>query len=700
MTISRAPIARVDYQSASLAAVFFGVVGAGVVGWLAAKIAHLPGGYLDLLFHVARHGNDVSAKAQIVFGSGPIIGIIVGATVFYFATDKKYVSVVHSEGGQVRHGAGAASKVIKEELKRSPSLFQVAGLDFTIARIRRSFLFLASPGGGKTQIIWAMLPKLQKTNYRVLLVDGPKGDYSTSTPGDLLIVAPWHSGPSWDIARDCPTRGHARELAKALIPVSEKDPLWGNAAGMIFTAILCKLQAENDVNWGWSELYEHITLDIDTLRGIAQEHYPPAVQILADAESKTTQSVAINLTAFMQDVFELALAWRDTEERFSFLDWWQDKGEHADKKLVILQGSGEFKSLAGAYISSILQLLAGLTASTSFPESATRRNIIICDEFAQLPKMPGFEKFFEIGRSKGCSAIIATQAPSQLRKIWGEDDYQSWCSMIGTKIFGQLTGFHDAQMALDELGEKEVFRRTETITSNGTGTDGSASVGWAKETIGVVRMEELAELGPQETGVTAIIKGFGKDPIQMFFPYIDTPILRPVFYENRNFNKPISSGKQTAIVNCVNATDGETFTQITDAEASQQVPTVHADNDTDERGEHLLIMQTAEPLQELDDYADFTDAQYAEDGMDEIGQDVANSGISGVIGEALDVDSHMIEFGLEIAELLDDDAGKQVGSIEVAAVVGGEKNEGKRESFKNRKKRKQAESIDIQEVQQ
>lgn len=698
MAASRAPIARPDWESAIFAAAVAGVLGGAGVGTLAANLASLPGSYLDLCLFILKNGNIVSIKSQAVLVAGLSAGIVSAGAAFYYTSREKFAAVVHSEGGQVRQGAGAARKVVRQELERSESLFKVAGLDFTLDRIRRSFLILGSIGGGKTQVIWSLLLELKRANFRMLVIDGPKGDYSTAMPGKPLIIAPWHSGPAWDIAKDCNTRGHARELARALIPVSESDPVWGNAAGMVFIAILCKLQSEKGIEWGWGDLYEHITLDIDTLRGIAQEHYPPAVQILADAESKTTQSVQINLTAFMSDVFEMSLAWRNTEERFSFCDWWRGQGAHANQQTVILQGSGEFKSLAGGYISSILQLLASLTASPSFSESKTRKNIIVADEFAQLPKMIGFEKFFEIGRSKGCSAIVATQSPAQLRKIWGVDDLQSWVSMIGTKVYCRINGHLDAEMVLAELGEKEVFRRSETITSNGSGTGGSASIGWQKEKIGVVRQEELAELGPVKNGIAALVQGFGKDPIQMLFPYISTPAIRPAFFENRNFNKPISIVNKTVPVNSVNTPNDGTFTEITEAHEIQQVPAIHIDNNTDEYGEHLLILQTAEPVAELEDYSDYNEAEHTEDGFDEIGQDMANTGVSEVVGEALDVDSHVIELGLEIAELLDDGAGKQVVAADVVAVVEGESNKGKRRLFKKRNEAIHGVDIDGQEV--
>lgn len=699
MAVSRAPIARPDYGSAALAAAVAGVGGGIGAGVLSAKFLGTPGLWA-IITHAASVGL-AGAPSQVVAvltASGAMAATL-GIAAFLLVAAEKTDGVVHASGGRVRKGAGAARVAVKQELGRSPSLFKVAGLDFTLDRIRRSFLILGSIGGGKTQVIWSLLLELKKAQFRMLVLDGPKGDYSTAIPGKPLIIAPWHAGPAWDIAKDCTTRGHARELARALIPVSEKDPIWGNAAGMIFVAILCKLQAEKGVEWGWAELYEHITLDIDTLRGIAEQHYPPAIQILADAESKTTQSVQINLTAFMSDVFEMSLAWRDTPEKFSFCDWWQDRGAYVKQQIVILQGSGEFKSLAGGYISSILQLLANLTASPSFPESKTRRNIIVADEFAQLPKMPGFEKFFEIGRSKGCSAIVATQSPAQLRKVWGEDDLQSWVSMIGTKVYARILGHLDAEMVLAELGEREVYRPTETVTSSASaGAGGSSSRGWQKEKISVVRQEELAELGPTKQGIAALVQGFGKDPIQLIFPYIDTPFLRVAFTENPNFNKPISAVVQPAPAIPANTTDDAPFTEIATADAPQPAEAVHTEHDQDEFTDDMPIMQTAETPAPVDVYTDNIEGEHAENMLDEIGQDAINSGFSDLAGEVSGVDSHMVELGLELAELMDENTSKQVDSVDVAGVVVDESRTRKRGLFKKGNRSKQPANVDTQEV--
>lgn len=431
-------------------------------------------GFLMVVFHRLSDGVLFPASAPPWFAlytpttlSAIAVGAAVAAFLGWTLAFKKVDPAKHVRGKQLAEGKGEIRHLLHAEVKREgEGIFLAPGLLAGAERVRRSFFLLGSIGGGKTQALLYLLNQLINQDYKLLIVDGPKGDMSRTIP-DAVVIAPWHDGPAWDIARDCSTRGYARELARRLIPVSEKDPLWGNAAGMIFVSILCKLQAENGENWGWADIFFHVMLPIDQLKKIAEIHYPPAVQAIADAESKTTQSIMINLTAFMADVMEMALAWRHTREKFSFLDWWQNE-DHAQKN-VIIQTSGEYSALGQAYISAIVGLLSNLTVSPSFPESKTRKNVVVIDEFAQLPKMAGFEKFLEIGRSKGVSAIIATQSPGQIKKVWGAEDLQAWFGMVGTRYFARVLGHEDQKFVLDELGQQDILIPSETITSTGGG---------------------------------------------------------------------------------------------------------------------------------------------------------------------------------------------------------------------------------------
>lgn len=652
MTTAQAPVARRDFGGAlTLGA----IAGAGV--WVGAAMALskllLPAEAVAKynIFQLQQlwpYFFERSVKNEMFLLLPAAAGTAVFTYFFLILASEKVRPEVHADGPQLRRGAGAAREAIKKEATRSDVICTVAGIKLTIDRIRRSFLILGSIGSGKTVTIWSLIKALIPAGYKLLIIDGPKGDYS-QTLDKALIIAPWHNGPAWDIAADCSTRNHARELAKSLIPVSEKEPLWGNAAGMVFVAIICKLQATQGQKWGWVDIYEHIILTVPELKNIAEQYYPPAVQVVADAESKTTQSVVINLTAYMSDVYEMALAWKNVDKKFSFTNWWQAEGK--GPQIVILQGSGEFQSLAGGYISSIINTLATLTASPSFPESKTRKNCVVIDEMAQLPKLAGVQKFLEIGRSKGASAILATQSPAQLVEIYGQNSYSAWAAMVGTKVFCRILGYDDAQVALKEIGEREIYRPATTVTKTAGGESISSS--YTKEKTGVISQADLAELGPEKTGVKTILAGVGKDPIELVFPFTDTTPRRPAFIKNPDFNKPTVTVTKTKTEEAALEGSDIKTEEPEPADITAEMPepavfdTSNDEPDFNERHTFFLQKRPEEPSNEPTEPTEPADGELSEAAEKDMAADANGIAAGAVVG----IDAHILSELAHAADL-------------------------------------------------
>ncbi|MDD5365361.1 MAG: type IV secretion system DNA-binding domain-containing protein [Gallionellaceae bacterium] len=573
------------------------------------------------------------------------VGLGAGGWAFWLVAGRPVRQETHHKGPRLG-GVGVAVEAAKKD--RGELLYKVASMPFRLERVRRSMVLLGSPGGGKTQLTWHHIEGLRAAGYRLLVVDGPKGDYSAampSDPGGVAVVAPWHQGPVWDIAGDCPTRAHARELAAALIPIDPSQPMWGQAAGGVFVALICELQATRGTAWGWGDLLLQITRPAEELKAVAEQYYPPAMQAVADVESKTTQSILINFTAFMLDVFELCLAWQDPENKLSFTSWWQ--GETDGPCVVILQGSGQFETLAGGYISAIIRTLASLTADPSFPDSATRKNCIVIDELAQLPKLPKLEKFMEIGRSKGCSLVVATQSPAQLRKVYGEDDLTAWMGMAGTKFYLRTTGADDCQLAIKELGEKEIFAPQNTVTTSANGQ--SLSNGWAREKMPVVDQEMLEGLGPEKRGITVIVKGFGTNPARVLFPYYPVANVRPVAIPNPAFNQHYGAPANTP-------SSGE----IAGSTGTGENACVHPENeDTEDTDTNPL--EQLETLEEdahrgrlLADSVEVADQQGDECNLvADLAEEAAKDAVCEHLGDALGVDGHGLGAALELLESLE-----------------------------------------------
>ncbi len=401
----------------------------------------------------------------------------------------------------------------------------------------KSFFIFGATGSGKTQTIWSIVRQLiDRKDYKLLFLDGPKGDFSQSMPPETkpLIIAPWHAGEVWAIAEDISERAHAVEFFAAAVPASN-DPMWSNAARGIGIGNMCRLIDEKPGTWTWADLYRECTKPLEEQKTNAEIYYPPALESLRDPESKTTQSIMINLHAYLAPIFEIATGWGDRPGTFSFKKWWSVDAANVKNKIVIMQLHPVYNSTSTAFAAGIINLLAQYTKSSDIGESKTRNNCMVLDEFFQLPKMDSFSVFIDLGRSKACSVIGATQSPGQLIETYGINMLNSWFSSLGLKIYGGIQGDGDLSFVEKNLGKHKFNELKESVTQSADGRE-SVSRSWQEGEKFLVDRVELERLGADKRagGCRLIVDGL-KNPFRLFIPFIDVQEHRAAYVKNLRF---------------------------------------------------------------------------------------------------------------------------------------------------------------------
>jgi hypothetical protein len=481
----------------------------------------------------------------------------VAAGVFtYTALAKETDPIRHYRGRKLVDWTVLDSESKKEASKTDYEVCKIGDISVNRERIARSGALIGSTGGGKTVGLLSILYDLDKNGYSMLIVDGPKGDFG-SMDGfflDALRIAPWNKGAIWDIAADCPTRAAAVELAKRLIPEGS-DPFWSNCARFAFVVAAVYLIETQGKKWGWGELYEACSASIETMKERADLYYPPAAAVFVDAESKTTQSVMINFTAFMSDVFEMSLAWGNAPSdwiRFSFIDWIMERGESGKQRHVIIQTSGEWESTGRAFCASVIGLLSKIVVSPSLRESKTRKKVTVIDELGVMGKLE-IDKTVEAGRSKGCSLILATQSPHQLKEIYGENQLNSLFAMLGFRVFARIMGDDDQNWVAKQIGRREIDTPTNSVSTSGGGYTVTNSYQRGEEW--VIHPSSLQKLGPKKElgGVNVVVDGWDDVAITLIKfpkfkavrePFILNPFwnvsinTKPAEIEVNNIHKP------------------------------------------------------------------------------------------------------------------------------------------------------------------
>lgn len=460
---------------------------------------------------------------------------------------------VHVRGRQLRRGEEArqfaqqASRqkcvISKPELKIHDSI--------VLARhqVLQSVMVMGAQGGGKTQILWRVLLPLIQRGWKTVTFDLAKGDYTISSPHIHRLFALGDARSSvWAIWRDVRTPADAESFARGLIPESS-DPMWSSAARGVLVAMLLHLINERGDSWRWRDLGDTIFAPLEDIKQFAERHYPPAVAAVADPESKTAQSIHINLTTYLAPLHRFAEEWADLPETFtnewsrerfeyekegderqdegnnnkprafSWIDWLEDDAS-ADRN-IILQSNAKDKTSAVALIRAMMEVQVSHIASLEFSESKTRSIFYMLDELPQVGRLECLPTIMEVGRSKGCAVGLAFQDIAQIRQIYprGEDD--KWLALLGIRVFAQIKGGASAKFVLDQIGAREVERPTTSVTSSGGGY--SVSNSYQRTELPVLTADELEKLGPQPNGVKAIVLGQSADVLELTWPYYSPP---------------------------------------------------------------------------------------------------------------------------------------------------------------------------------
>lgn len=420
-------------------------------------------------------------------------------------------------------------------------LLKLGAVPIPLKLFLKSVVIFGATGSGKTQTIWAILRQLiSGRDYKLLILDGPKGDFSQSVDpvANPVIIAPWHNGNVYQPSADITERAHGIEFFNKMVPEGQGDPMWANAARGIGVANMCKLISDKPGEWTWGDLCRELYSPIENQKENARKYFPPALESLRDIESKTTQSVLINLHAFLIPLFEIAVAWGDKPGTFAFKKWWAADAADVDKKVVILQLHAVYGSTSVAFASAVIGLLAQYTKSPEIGESSTRNNLMVLDEFYQLPKLDDFSALIDLGRSKSCSVLVATQSPGQLLELYGENILNSWYSSLGLRIYGQIKGKGDLEFVEQNLGKAEHFDKVASVAQPVGGGNPTVTTSYTDGDAFIVKRPELERLGADEdAGIFRLIVDGLRNPFRLSIPYVHPVKFRESYIKNPDFGR-------------------------------------------------------------------------------------------------------------------------------------------------------------------
>jgi lambda repressor-like predicted transcriptional regulator len=572
---------------------------------------------------------------------------------------RKINPIIHIGGRRLLTGAKAAAssrRATEREVRASGAGLKIHP-DLQLARHQEltSFLFLAGQRGGKTQVLSRVLQQSWARGDKTISFDF-KTDFTVITPPTIngvepLIFGPWENRTTvWDIAADVSELHHAKAFASGIVPANDRDPMWSNAARALLVAILMKQITLHGRGWGWKELGDDAFLTVSELKVVADQFYPPAVAIVADAESKTAGSVMINLHAFLGPLFDLKNAWggAPAHRKLSLDEWLKD--DNTKFRNLIIQGNTQHHELSQALIKSMIETMVSILASPAFPQSRDRRIIFTMDEFIQFGKIDSIQIIPELLASRGCVLIVTIQSIAQVEQKYGREIAAIFASVFQTKIFGRIVGSSDLKWVQEQVGRRVVGIPTRSTSGSG---DGRVNINqsYQRDEIEVVRAEDLESLGmvsrgavgkqsdPSDIYIRALVLGHGGDAL-----VLEWPLWRHTKYRKDHIPRRIHPRPQP-----------------------QPAPMSNTGTDTDSEDLHLAQVQTEELVsvaQKPNDleFADqlsmpSTDAppQISEDkhigGAAEVVHEIAKNQVVDALADSLGINSEALELAIDVLEL-------------------------------------------------
>lgn len=477
---------------------------------------HIPSFIITVLSQITQFPYQETAAAAV--SKFPQIHYVMGGAVLTAALTSIWIGrlatsplagadgVLHLAGGRYFSDPTDASPRLQKIMRGEMSGKQDQGIyigDVQIPRSRETthITVIGNTGGGKTVALKPMIWEAIEAGDRVIIFDS-KGDFTEWVPGtrgDPILLAPWDSrGVAWAVGRDVNTAAQAIEFANRLVPEPKggADPMWTNAGRMVLAGLIKKLQAEMGEAWTFPDLRDLLTLSLAETEEVMRTYHPEGLRAVEDLEGtgagKTTRSILITLTSFMGPVYRLAEAWSSPNQKsISIREYMKD--EHIQKVLIV-QGSEEFNTLAGVTINSLLTLILQIINSPSYPERRPEEmgTWLFMDEFTQAGQIDRFQRFLEIGRSKGVRVVLGSQDMTQIQECYGEKPANTIVGQAKTYVLATLGDQDSREYFSSMIGTREIERVRVNLSRDMVTGSTTRSTSAQHETIPVVRDHEFS----------------------------------------------------------------------------------------------------------------------------------------------------------------------------------------------------------------
>lgn len=381
-----------------------------------------------------------------------------------------------------RRSVRRLAKLSEEE--RADGIMLHDGFRLPIGQETKHTLLIASPGAGKTQVIYPLIERIRERGDGILVYDF-KGDFTAAFGEDrgVVILSPFDErGWGWDIAADITTDLKALEFAACLMPDHQaKEPFFKKAAQDLLAGVITQLIAEKGRTWTLNDLVE-ILGSKPAIIAACVKYRSAALSALGPPDDKQASGVFGELRTGSILLEFLARAWPPECGKISLSAWVNSEERRKEIPIIMLRGNQQFRKLDGFLTSLVCSLV--IKDALSLPDSYKRRIWAILDEFGNLPKIEGLDALLTGVRSKGVRIVAAIQDIAQIEETYSKAFAQTFFNCFGIIMAGLCSGA-TARYLSDAFGKNKIARvqHSKTRRKGALGQHGGVSLSESEQTV-------------------------------------------------------------------------------------------------------------------------------------------------------------------------------------------------------------------------
>lgn len=400
-------------------------------------------------FNKAWFNFNQSLKTSSLFGLKVSTGLMLLLALIIYRTGKRQTEDDYLRGGQ-RLPAAELRRLLR---KSRVGEYCLSDVPLPQNAETTHFIFMGSPGTGKSQSIQSVLSQIRKNKKRAIVYD-TSGDFVKAfyREGKDVILNPFDTrAVAWSFWQEAKTTLELEQMAASLIPEpKQSDPFWAISARTLFVALAQKVREKGLGLAELNRVIQEVSLN-DFCVYLADT---PAASIASADSDKMVASIRGVLSSYTKALTALP----DKPSDFSIKDWITNE----EDSWVFITTKPEYLETLKPLITLWLDFAS--TSLMSLAPSDVRRVWMIIDELPSLNKLPNLLNFLAQSRKYGGAAILGFQSYPQLADIYGVNGADAIAGACSNWLVFRCNESRSAEWASKAFGQTDFVETSEGIS--------------------------------------------------------------------------------------------------------------------------------------------------------------------------------------------------------------------------------------------